>query len=191
MFKVGDRVKRVRGCHKGMVASAEDIVVIVHADHYLGMWLKDYGDGHDPDMFELVEEPKPEPVVKEPLVIEEGKYYIDGHGEKRGPMVPYHFPQRVFHWTAGNPEKGAGYYFSNDGTAPYCEPIDNLISEWAEPEEIEVKTWIVYHPKAGQPQVVTQTVFMDEGLATNFVDLCRRGNRIVYATKVIKTKIKI
>lgn len=187
MFKVGDRIK-VK--YTGATLIANTIHTVTGAEEGRYVYIDHYPQRYVNGLFELVEELKPEPVVKEPLVIEEGKYYVDGHGEKRGPMILYRYPHRVFHRAADKPKKGAGYYFSNDGTAPYCEPIDNLISEWKDEPVVEVKTWIVYHPKAGQPQVVTQTVFMDEGLATNFVDLCRRGNRKVYATKVITTKIK-
>lgn len=72
-----------------------------------------------------------------PLKIEEGKYYVDGHGDKRGPMTPFHNRNhKLFHWVADRPTKGGGYYFSNDGTAPYCDEIDNLVSEWVEPEVV-------------------------------------------------------
>lgn len=51
MFKVGDKVKRVSGIHRGMIAGEEDVVVGIGD---FSVSLARCGAGHDPKLFELV-----------------------------------------------------------------------------------------------------------------------------------------
>jgi len=52
-FKVGDRVRRIKGKHRGMSIGDEAKVMEVSGSH---VYLEEYNDGHDPENLELIEE---------------------------------------------------------------------------------------------------------------------------------------
>lgn len=59
------------------------------------------------------------------MQIEEGKYYRDVQGVKRGPAV--RVTDSKWPWALGD---GSGYYF-DDGTCPYISE-ENLVAEWTD-----------------------------------------------------------
>lgn len=67
-------------------------------------------------------------IVSEWLTVEAGRYYIDGHGEKRGPMKD----QYNYFVDA----RGWGFYANGQRMAKSDEPDhpDHLVDEWVEPD---------------------------------------------------------
>lgn len=63
-----------------------------------------------------------------PVTIQEGRYYIDGHGEKRGPMKV----ERA--WFID--DRGWSFYADGRRMTKSDEPVhpDHLVSEWVEPD---------------------------------------------------------
>lgn len=61
-MKVGDKVKRVRGMHRGMIAGDEDLIVAVNDTTFV---LSKFGVGHDRRMFQLVKAASPSPLSQQ------------------------------------------------------------------------------------------------------------------------------